>query len=270
MFDTLDATQATAVLGAMTTVIEPWPRGEPTLGRKLVAAAADLLFGLDPDRVDAMPVAPDRLRVALDGRNEATVKHVAELIAVAALVDGRVAADRVRVALDHARHLGVRAPWVGELSDVADGHLDRAMHEMVIRNSATFPGLSVPGTEPDLLPYDGRSDADRRLHARFEDLEGFPDGSYGRAFWVHFRRHGFRFPGQDGAFNGAFAVPHDALHVLTGYDTSMQGEVLVSTFTGRMHRRDALSAHLLPVIFQWHAATASRICPSSTGPPGRR
>jgi hypothetical protein len=69
---------------------------------------------------------------------------------------------------------------------------------------------------------------------------------------VHFRRHGFRFPGQEGAFNGAFAVPHDGLHVLTGYDTSMQGELLVSTFTGEMHRVDALGAHLLPVIFEWH------------------
>ena len=35
----------------------------------------------------------------------------------------------------------------------------------------------------------------------------------------------------------------------------MQGELLVSTFTGAMHRRDALRAHLLPVIFEWHVGT---------------
>src|SRR5690606_12806343 len=33
------------------------------------------------------------------------------------------------------------------------------------------------------------------------------------------------------------------------------GELLVSTFTGAMHGRDALRAHLLPVIFQWHVGT---------------
>ena len=98
----------------------------------------------------------------------------------------------------------------------------------------------------------GRSDQDRRIYDKFERLEGYPSNSYGRAFWVHFRRHGFRFPGQQGAFNGAFAVPHDGLHVLTGYDTSMQGELLVSTFIGRMHDIDVLSAHILPVIFEWH------------------
>ena len=82
--------------------------------------------------------------------------------------------------------------------------------------------------------------------------EGYPTDTFGHAFWVHFRRHGFRFPGQDGAYNAAFAVPHDGLHVLSGYSTSIQGELLVSTFTGAMHRVDPLASHLLPVIFEWH------------------
>jgi hypothetical protein len=69
---------------------------------------------------------------------------------------------------------------------------------------------------------------------------------------VHFRRHGFRFPGQEGAFTEKFAIPHDSIHVLSDYNTSIQGELLVSTFTGRMHVTDALAAHLLPVIFEWH------------------
>lgn len=40
--------------------------------------------------------------------------------------------------------------------------------------------------------------------------------------------------------------------MLSAYSTSIQGELLVSTFTGAMHRRDALRAHILPVIFEWH------------------
>lgn len=40
--------------------------------------------------------------------------------------------------------------------------------------------------------------------------------------------------------------------MLSGYSTSIQGELLVSTFTGAMHRTDALRAHILPVIFEWH------------------
>jgi ubiquinone biosynthesis protein Coq4 len=47
-------------------------------------------------------------------------------------------------------------------------------------------------------------------------------------------------------------VPHDGLHVLSGYSTSIQGELLISAFTGGMHRLDALRAQILPTILEWH------------------
>jgi hypothetical protein len=47
-------------------------------------------------------------------------------------------------------------------------------------------------------------------------------------------------------------VRHDAIHVLSGYDTSVPGELLVSTFTGGMHRDGGMGAHILPVIYEWH------------------
>ena len=31
-----------------------------------------------------------------------------------------------------------------------------------------------------------------------------------------------------------------------------RGEVLVSTFTGGMHREEPMGGHILPVIFSWH------------------
>jgi hypothetical protein len=43
-----------------------------------------------------------------------------------------------------------------------------------------------------------------------------------------------------------------ATHVLSGYDTSPHGELLVSTFTAAMHRQAPMSGHILPVIFSWH------------------
>lgn len=235
----------------MTAVVEPEPG---TLGRQLVSAAASLVFELelaDGEDYAARSVTPTQLAETLSPATEIRTL-AAELIGVAALSDGVLAVDRVREALAYASALGVSPSWTTDLSDVAGGRVDRAMHDMVVRNAATFPGLAGADGDPVLLPYTGRSDDDRRLYDRFASLEDYPEGSYGRAFWVHFRRHGFRFPGQEGAFNGAFAVPHDGLHVLSGYDTSMQGELLVSTFTGRMHAVDALSAHILPVIFEWH------------------
>ena len=249
VFAGVRADQVDAILGAMTAVIEPGG----VLGRQMVSGAAALLFGRDVLTGDdvADPVSPARFAAALGG-DAALQRAASELVAVAALADGMVAAPRLDAALAYADCLAGGWPWTKELRDIAEGRLERAMHDMVVRNAATFPGLASPGVEPDLMPYTGTTDQDRRLFARFEQLEGYPSGTFGRAFWVHFRRHGFRFPGQDGAFNAAFAVPHDGLHVLSGYDTSMQGELLVGTFTGRMHATDALSAHILPVIFQWH------------------
>jgi hypothetical protein len=40
--------------------------------------------------------------------------------------------------------------------------------------------------------------------------------------------------------------------VLTGYDTTPRGELLVSTFTAAMHPRYPMAGHVLPVIFSWH------------------
>ena len=39
-------------------------------------------------------------------------------------------------------------------------------------------------------------------------------------------------------------------HVLSGYDTSLQGELLVSTFTAGMHPDEPITGHILPVIIE--------------------
>jgi len=54
-----------------------------------------------------------------------------------------------------------------------------------------------------------------------------------------------------GALIETFAAPHDSIHVLSGYGTSTQGELLVSAFTAGMHRPDALAAHIIPTLLEW-------------------
>jgi hypothetical protein len=50
----------------------------------------------------------------------------------------------------------------------------------------------------------------------------------------------------------SFARPHDSTHVISGYDTTPHGEILVSTFTAGMHPKLPMEGHILPVIFSWH------------------
>jgi hypothetical protein len=247
----LDKPTQAAVLGGMKSVVAE-PDSDASLGGQLIDATAALYFD-NPigDASDVAPVTPDVLaQVVADRPQVADV--AAELIALAAVVDGALDPARLQLALEYAEYLGLKNAWMSELASIAVGRMDEAMAKMVVVNAATFPGLAEPGGAPKLQPYDGESDADKQLHARYEALEGYPDESLGRRLWVHFHRHGFRWPGQEGAFAEAFSIRHDSIHVLSDYDTSIQGELLVSTYTGRMHRTDALAAHLLPVIVQWH------------------
>ena len=102
-----------------------------------------------------------------------------------------------------------------------------------------------------LLPYVGPA-ADPALAARFHALSGYPSNSFGRAFHHQFTSNNYDFPGEATGLNAGFSAPHDSAHVITGYDTTPRGEILVSVFTSTMHDRLPMGAHVLPVIFMWH------------------
>ena len=48
-----------------------------------------------------------------------------------------------------------------------------------------------------------------------------------------------------------FRPPHNSTHVVSGYDTTAPGEVLVSTFTAAMHRKWPMAGHISRYL-QWH------------------
>ena len=103
---------------------------------------------------------------------------------------------------------------------------------------------------PWLMPY--KTKPDPALAKRFHALLDLSEETFGHAFAAFYRANKYAFPGEEEALNFAFAAPHDSSHLLAGYDTSPRGEVLASTFTASMHRNEAMSGHVLPVIFSWH------------------
>jgi hypothetical protein len=257
VFEGATTEQVHAILSAAHRVVQLVPvAGDPRSGRgdALVVAAGRLMFSpavvVDPK--DLAPIEPQDLAKAVGGNRE-LAEHGAALIACASLADGRIDPQRLRRVVEYAHAMHVREGWVREILEVARGHLAWAMADMVRRNTSNFPGWANPDdTLPPMMPYEAQTDDDKRLAERFVALEGLAKNTYGHQFWAHFRKHGFDFPGQPNAFTGVWAVPHDGLHVLSGYGTSIQGELLVSAFTGGMHRRDALRAQILPTIFEWH------------------
>src|SRR5205809_8016447 len=101
------------------------------------------------------------------------------------------------------------------------GHLQWVAMDMMRQNIRSIAGLvwnpdNVIGT---FLPYSGTgSDVD--LARRYQALGELPPGSFGRAFWAHYRRNGYAFPGEKNGLSEKFATPHDSTHALSGYDTS--------------------------------------------------
>ena len=138
---------------------------------------------------------------------------------------------------------------------------------MMRQNVRSIPGLAWNPADVTaiFLPYAG-AHADPALAGRYQALADLADGTFGRAFWAHYHKNGYAFPGEEQGLNEKFATPHDSTHVLTGYDTTPHGEVLVSTFTAAMHRQEPMSGHILPVIFSWHLGIQlNAVAKSATG-----
>jgi hypothetical protein len=242
--------QSEAILGAMRAVAET---GGPAsdADRRALDSTDRYVFGHDRRLVfDA--VAPDGLARALAGDGDLAHEAV-KFLAVMAFVDGRLDKAKIAAVLGYARALGVAEHYLDEIRDAAQDRLQEALADMTRCNMESITGRAWPGGDVNawLLPYAGAA-AEPALAARFEALGRLPPDRFGHAFWRQFKSNGYAFPGDAKGLNAAFTVPHDSIHVLTGYDTTPRGEILVSTFTAAMHPKWPMAGHVLPVIFSWH------------------
>jgi len=260
--------EAMSILGAMR---EAATAGGATplspADRAAIAAAHRYVFkcseALD---VDALPpTSPAELASALG--DPTLAEHAVRFAAVMALVDGRLDERKIAVVLRYADALHVHEHYLRQLVEAARGHLAWVAMDMMRQNVRSIPGLAwnpadVRGT---FLPYTGTG-ADLDVAKRYQALGALSPGTFGRAFWAHYRKNGYPFPGEPNGLNEKFATPHDSTHVLSGYDTSPRGELLVSTFTAAMHRQAPMSGHILPVIWSWHLGIQlNEVAKSATG-----
>jgi hypothetical protein len=249
-----DATsqQTDAILGAMRAVAET---GSPLSAndRRALAAAARYMFGrTQSDDAGAMaPVSPDALAATV--ANPELRENALKFLTVMAFVDGKLDTGKIAAVIRYANALGIHARYVDEIADAAQGHVHEALADMTRANMESIAGRPVADANPDetkwLLPYDTAPDP--ALAARFDALAALPKETFGHAFYAHFRDNNYAFPGRKTALNSGFSLPHDSAHVVSGYNTTPRGELLVSTFTAGMHPQFPMAGHILPVIFSW-------------------
>jgi len=253
VFVTASPDQARAILGGMREVATAGGTTALTDADRaaLIAAGRYVLRLPDPVDVDALPdVDPGALAKELDDR--ALADHAGQFLAAMALIDGALDRAKIDVVLRYAAALGIHEDYVRQLADAAHSHLKWVLGDMARQNLKSIVGY-LPDVSLDrwIMPYrDGHEDVE--LAARYRALGDLREESFGRAFFEFYQANGFAFPGEAAAVNQQFATPHDSSHVMSGYSTSLQGELLVSTFTGGMHPDNPMSGHILPVIFSWH------------------
>jgi hypothetical protein len=252
----LKDTQASVLLGAARTVATGGGAGAfSSDAAGAITSLAVLGLGVDRPELDGLsPSTSEELAAVLTDPAQAAT--AAELLAVFALVDGELNRARIEQVLDFAQKLDVHDNWLDDLAKSLDPDLGPIIADMGDRNLRSITDGRINLADIDdvshwLMPYDG-DDADDGLGDRYRELSSLPAGSLGYEFWSFYDRHGFAFPGQPGAVNEVFGTPHDCTHLLSGYDTTPQGELLVSTFTARMHPIFPMEGHILPVIYSWH------------------
>jgi hypothetical protein len=259
-----DAVQAHAIARALAAVVTAdGTEAISVADRATVRSALVIVFGRPDDEVADLdpatvpPISPTELAAALD---DATLRlDCVRVLSVAALVDvdpqrfeqlprpGHSPADaldqtKLAQVLTYAGALGVDADFVRAVTALAARNVPAAVADMA-RNAAAE------------LPDGTRAGVDAQLAARYAALTELPDGSLGRAFVEHYRRNDYALPGEVGGPAEAWATPHDCVHILAGYPTSAQGELLVAAFTGGMVGdgvRDFFAGHVLPAVLAYH------------------
>lgn len=250
----VDHRESDAILGAMRQVALAGGHAiSHTDTVSILAAGHYLLRRHDLSDIGTLPaVEPADLARRLKDRELA--QDALRYLAIMVMVDGTLDPEKLKLVLAYARALDIEEAYLTQMVEAASGHLAWVTADMTMRNAESI--VSGPwGERSDpaewILPYKDDK-ADPALVARYEALGMLPQNTFGKALWNFDKKNGYPFPGDPGALNASFATPHDATHIISGYDTSYRGEILVSTFTAAMHPINPMAGHILPVIFNGH------------------
>lgn len=243
--------QTAAILGAMRSVAESSGMLSEADDRTLAGASLYLFGQTQPlDVANLIAVSPAALATVIP--DAALRESALKFLTIMAFVDGKLDNAKIARVIDYAKAFGLHEGYIDDMAEAAQGHVQEALAHMVRSNMESITGKSQADIDETawLVPYKNKPEP--ALVARFEQLAKLKPETFGHAFYEHYHGNGYDFPGAPNGLNFGFGVPHDSAHVLSGYNTTARGELLVSTFTAGMHPHFPMAGHILPVIFSWH------------------
>jgi len=180
------------------------------------------------------PIAPAELAAQID--DPAHARQLIRFMVVTCLADGRPSPAQLSLLRAFAAALDVDEPAVAVIGHLANGSLlrfrlaflRRSHVRHYLRNTYRMSGGVRPVLRA-LLRFRGIIEDDFETAARFRALEQLPDDTLGHQFFRHCSDADLPFPGEKGGFPEG-AIYHDVTHVLSGYDTSPEGELMNAAF----------------------------------------
>jgi hypothetical protein len=214
-------------------------------------------------QANPMPCVPGPLPAALESviADAALRRQTVRQLAILSIVDGALRREKVAVVEEAARRLGVSEFGLTVLSRLARregrGHAFGFMRR-IVAHYWSFDGqatlrdwLGMVWTAAPWLPGLGRYLGRDALLLRYRALGELPAGSFGRAVHGYYATHGFPMPGEPKSLPEGWAR-HEIYHVLSGYATNLQGELLLAGFIAG--NTDELCLDIvLPALIQLHA-----------------
>ncbi len=200
--------------------------------RALLGAAQRNVLHTEHD-IDALtPISPEELAPLFAGTPVASQLIVA--MTIVSLSEGVPEARVLDLVRDFARALGVDSAEVEVVSKLA--HQQTILFKLDFLRRSHIGGMleeqyrqsGFTGLVSQLATFRGKHE-DPALAQRYRDLGKLPENTVGYRFFRHYVDHGFSFPGEKFGFPEA-GIYHDFSHVLAGYGTTSEEEMLVAAF----------------------------------------
>jgi hypothetical protein len=202
--------------------------------RAVVDAMQRVVLGTNAVLDDEASLGPQELAPLVTDRDQAL--QLIRLMVVVCLSNGPPSREQVALVTAFAAALNVDEPAVEVIGHLAHrrllrfrlAFLRRSHLRHYFRNTYRMAGGLLPVVAA-VLRFRGVLGEDPATVSRFKALEALPKETLGYRFFRHCSTAGIPFPGAKGGFPEG-AIYHDVTHVLTGYDTSAQGELKNAAF----------------------------------------
>ena len=210
--------------------------------RAMLDAVQRVIFETDHNVEALKPISPAELATHVDGHAHA--RQLIRLMVVTCLADGPPSMGQMSQLKGFAAALRVEEPAVNVIDHLAQGRrlrfrvgfMRRSHIRHYLRNTYRMSG-GIRTVIQTLLRFRGVIKDDAETASRFRALERLPEDTLGYGFFRHCADAELPFPGEKGGFPEG-AIYHDVTHVLSGYDTSPEGELKNAAFQAGYTRDD--------------------------------